>query len=156
MKFRMIYTKLVYILIATLICLALASLIVNILIMAEAGTFINISPAVTVVSLICSILLLTAAVLVMLNSKYCLTDKGITVLFGCIWFLIEYKDVYEIKEHSVTKELFLLYREPKSNIPDKTSAVQIIIKSDKNKAFCDAVKEKNNNILFTVYNPDEQ
>lgn len=156
MKFKMVYTKLIYILVSALLCLALASAVVNILIIAEAGRFVNASPAVTIVSLVSSILLLAAALCVLFNSHYIFADKELTVLFGCIWYSIPYADIFEVKEHSVTKELFVLYREPKSNIPDKTSAVQIIIKPELNQGFCDKMKDKSDTILFTVYNPADK
>jgi hypothetical protein len=134
--------------------MAVASLVTNILIIAEVRPFVNLSPTVTIVSLICSAILTIASTLIILNSRYLFKEKGIMLLWGFFGYTIPYKDIFEIKEHSVSKELFILYKEPQSKIPDKTNAMQILVKQDKNQSIVDKIKSGNSSVIYTVYTPE--
>lgn len=114
-----------YVLTGLIVLISLVSIVMNCLILAEAGDFVNSDPAVTGVSLACSILLLAVCLAVCVNCAYVFTDKGLSVRFGAVGYRISYDDLLAVAADPETDRLYLQYRSASKKREYEIMAVNI-------------------------------
>lgn len=121
MKFKMKFSNAVYILIAVVICISIASIVLDALILAGKGGFMQGNVVVTSLSLVAATLLLACCFIILFNSKYRFTENGFAVIYGFVPHIIPYSDIIAGAEEKITKKLYLQY-----NDPDKKSDFSVL------------------------------
>lgn len=154
--FKITYSSLIIGGMCLLLTIGLASVIVNILILASVGPFLNATPAVTIVSLVCSLVLLSIALLMLFHSVYRFGDTALSIIFGFLPMSIPYSALVEIKEHSETHEMFIVFRDTKSEVPDTFNVLRVNIKPEQNESFTASVREHNPEVLYTAFTPESK
>lgn len=109
MKFKMKFSTAVYVLITAVICISIASIVLDALILAGKGGFMQGNTVITSISIVAAALLLTCCLLILFNSKYYFSENGFTVIYGFFPRVIPYENILAGAEEKMTHKLYLQY-----------------------------------------------
>ncbi len=141
MKFKMKFGYAVYILTGFVVAITVASAVINIMILTGAGRFVKGNPAVTSVSLACSLILFALCLALLINSCYTFKEKQLTVWYGLIRVRYGYPEIIAAAEDETSKKLYLQLLDTKNK--DGFSITVINIDSKLNADFVARILEKN-------------
>lgn len=134
-------TPAAYVLTAIIVLISVTSVVLNGLILAGTGNFVNTDPAVSGVSLACSVLLLLVCAAVCLNCSYVFGDKALSVRFGVLGYGIPYGDMLALAVEPETGKLYLQYRSASKKRDFDIIAVNI--DGRLNDSFVEEVRKRN-------------
>ena len=109
MKFKMKFSTAVYVLITAVICISITSIVLDALILAGKGGFVQGNTVITSISIVAAALLLTCCMLILFNSKYYFSENGFTVIYGFVPRVIPYENILAGAEEKMTHKLYLQY-----------------------------------------------
>lgn len=93
MKFKMKFSTAVYVLITAVICISITSIVLDALILAGKGGFVQGNTVITSISIVAAALLLTCCLSILFNSKYYFSENGFTVIYGFVPRVIPYENI---------------------------------------------------------------
>lgn len=142
------FTMSAYILTGIISLISLISIIVNSLIFAEVGSFVNNNTAVTAISMACSAILLILCVSVFTNCSYTFKEKSLYIWFGVYFIKFAYDDILAVAIDKTTNRLYIQF---KSNSKKKEFNIFAInIRPELNDAFINEIMRRNPNIVRPV------
>ena len=109
MKFKIKFSTAVYVLITAVICISITSIVLDALILAGKGGFMQGNTVITSISIVAAALLLTCCLSILFNSKYYFSENGFTVIYGFVPHVIPYENILAGAEEKMTHKLYLQY-----------------------------------------------
>lgn len=151
MKFKMKFSTAVYVLITAVICISITSIVLDALILAGKGGFMQGNTVITSISIVAAALLLTCCLSILFNSIY-FSENGFTVIYGFVPHVIPYENILAGAEEKMTHKLYLQYvdRDKKKDF--------LIIAVNVDEKYNDVIQselEKRNKTFRRLNTPDE-
>lgn len=108
--------------------------------------------AFSIVSLVFAVIVLAMLLLMQFNTHYTFTDEYLKVTLAIMVQKIKYTDILSIKNYVQHKELFIIFRPNKPKNEDDLSQIMINIKPELYTDFIEALKLKNDMIVYDEIN----
>ncbi|HPD02157.1 MAG TPA: hypothetical protein P5161_01780 [Eubacteriales bacterium] len=149
MKIRMKLKPFQIAMLAAVTAVTAAAIVLDSLILAEAGKFVNSNPALTVLSICCSALIMAVCILVFLGSFYYFGDGALKICLAFLPSKVNYDDVEALRLDSVGNRLVLIYKDKKSTRDDGLSSFEFLIASAKFSAVQEFLVKKG--IIYEIF-----
>lgn len=150
MKFKMQYPAIIFALLGLIIAITMGSFILDIMILAEVKHFVNTNPVLTVISLICSILMLALCISVLINSCYVMKDSYFNIVYGFFPVAIQFDKILVVLEDKAAKKLYIQYLLDNQSDVENCNFATINIKPSLYDNFIKVLLEKNNSIKHNI------
>ncbi len=150
-RFKMNFTKTIYVLLAATAILTLAGAVFDFLVLIEAGDLKNTSPAVSATAMGACLIVCAMSASMLFGCCYYFKNDRFYVNYGFFPQYVEVAQITEIKHNLDTNEVFFIFNDLTSKLPDKIGVVKANVKQDEVNAFLDEAKLKMPKVLYTTF-----
>lgn len=149
--FKMNFTKTIYALLWIVALLTFAGAVFDFLVVLEVGNLKNTSIGVTVSAMIACLFVFAAALSLIFGCSYRFKDDKFYIRYGFAAMYVENRNVTEIKHNLDTSEVFLIFRDVNSKIPEKLGVLKANVKKEEIDDFLDVARQELPKALYSTF-----
>ncbi len=150
-KFKMNFTKTIYALLWLVAVLTIAGAVFDFLVVLEVGSLRNTSIGISVSAMISCLAVCAASLSLIFGCEYRFKNDRFYVCYGFFSMYFENKNFTEIKHNLDTNEVFLIFNDVNSKIPEKLGVVKANVKKDEIDEFLKVAKTELPKTLYTTF-----
>ncbi|MDR2634767.1 MAG: hypothetical protein LBC13_02160 [Clostridiales bacterium] len=149
MRLRIKFKKYFIFMLAAVIALGVAATVINSLVLAEAGGFVNYGDATAVSATVASTALIFFGVAALCGSFYSFRANCLTVRFALFGDKILYADMTAVRVTEKNNEMFLIYKRAKKGVV-KEEALLLILNPDEYDSVWKKLSSANPEITYEI------
>lgn len=150
-KFKMNFTKTIYALLWLVAVLTIAGAVFDFLVVLEVGSLRNTSIGISVSAMVSCLAVCAASLSLIFGCEYHFKNDRFYVCYGFFSMYFENKNFTEIKHNLDTDEVFLIFNDVNSKIPEKLGVVKANVKKDEIDEFLKVAKAELPKTLYTTF-----